>query len=146
MIYLNCNNQPSLICPSDHGRFFFTKDALSVWTELGQTFVVRLVMRLKNKDNHNTHYMGADVPSFVVRRSKCITKDSSSRCTMCRYTRDANYPSSSGRIICLKYKKKMLMVLPVLVFLVPAEDHSYWRNVRLGGRDTRTLVWMHREH
>lgn len=55
--------------------FFFTKDALSVWTELGQTFVVRLVMRLKNKDNHNTHYMGADEPSFVVRRSKCITKD-----------------------------------------------------------------------
>ena len=67
---------------------------------------------------------------------------------MCRYTRDTNYPSSSGRIIRLKYKKKkeLLILLPVLVFLVPAEDHSYWRNVRLGGRDTRTLVWKHREH
>lgn len=106
-MYINCNNQSSLICPSNHGRFF-TKDALSVWTELGQTFVVRLVMRPKNKDNHNTHYMGADEPSFVVRRSKCITKDISSRCTMCRYTRDANYPSSSGRIMCLKYKKKIV--------------------------------------
>lgn len=65
---------------------------------------------------------------------------------MCRYTRDANYPSSSGRIMCHKYKKKLLMVLPLSVFLGPAEDHSYWRNVRLGGRDTRTLVWKHREH
>lgn len=67
MYIINCNNQSSLI------------DALSVWTEIGQTFVVRLVLRLKNKDNHNTHYMGADEPSFVVRRSKCITKDSNVR-------------------------------------------------------------------
>ena len=39
----------------DIGRFY-TKDALSVQTNLGKHFVVRLVMRLKYKDGHKTHY------------------------------------------------------------------------------------------
>ena len=35
---------------------FYTKDALSVWTNLGKHFEVRLVMRLNYKDGHKTHY------------------------------------------------------------------------------------------
>ena len=35
---------------------FYTKDELSVWTNLGKHFVVRLVMRLKCKDGRETHY------------------------------------------------------------------------------------------
>ena len=35
---------------------FYTKEALSVWTNLGKHFVVRLVMRLKYKDWHKTQY------------------------------------------------------------------------------------------
>ena len=35
---------------------FILEDALSVWTNLGKHFVVRLVMRLKYKDEHKTHY------------------------------------------------------------------------------------------
>ena len=31
-------------------------DALSVWTNLGKHFVVRLVMNLWYKDGHKTHY------------------------------------------------------------------------------------------
>ena len=38
-----------------NGRFY-TKDALTVWTNLGKHFVVRLVLRLKYKDEHKTHY------------------------------------------------------------------------------------------
>ena len=38
-----------------NGRFY-TKDALTVWTNLGKHFVVRLVLRLKYKDGHKTHY------------------------------------------------------------------------------------------
>ena len=37
------------------GRFY-TKDALSVWTNLDKHFVVRMVLRLKYKDGHKTHY------------------------------------------------------------------------------------------
>ena len=37
------------------GRFY-TKDALSVWTNLGKHFVVPLAMRLYYKDEHKTHY------------------------------------------------------------------------------------------
>ena len=37
------------------GRFY-TKDAFSVWTNLGKQFVVRLVMRLQYKERHKTHY------------------------------------------------------------------------------------------
>ena len=56
---------------------FCTKDALSFWTNLNKYFVVRLVMRLKYKDGRKTHYR-LRLP-FVVRRSRRITKDSSSR-------------------------------------------------------------------
>ena len=35
---------------------FYTKDASSVWTNLGKYFVVRLVLFLKYKDGHKTHY------------------------------------------------------------------------------------------
>ena len=38
-----------------NGRFY-TKDELTVWTNLGQHFVVRLVLRLKYKDGRKTHY------------------------------------------------------------------------------------------
>ena len=38
-----------------NGRFY-TKDALTVWTNLGKHFVVRLVLRPKYKDGHKTHY------------------------------------------------------------------------------------------
>ena len=38
----------------NNGRFY-TKDALSMWTNLGKRFVVRLDMRLKYKDGHKTH-------------------------------------------------------------------------------------------
>ena len=38
-----------------NGRFY-TKDALTVWTNLGKHFVVRLVLRLKYKDEHKTRY------------------------------------------------------------------------------------------
>ena len=37
------------------GRFY-TKDALFVWANLGKHSLVHLVMRLKYKDGHNTHY------------------------------------------------------------------------------------------
>ena len=40
---------------SCNGRFY-SKDALSVWTNLGKYFVVGLVMRLKYKDGNKTHY------------------------------------------------------------------------------------------
>ena len=40
---------------SCNGRFY-SKDALSVWTNLGKYFVVRLVMRLKYKDGNKTDY------------------------------------------------------------------------------------------
>ena len=45
------------------GRFYSTV-ALSVWTNLGKHFVVRMVMRLKYKDGHKTHY-ALDVLSNV---------------------------------------------------------------------------------
>ena len=40
---------------NNYGRFY-TNDALSVWTNLGRHFVVRLVMRLHYKDGYKTHY------------------------------------------------------------------------------------------
>ena len=73
--------------------FIRLEDALSVWTNFGQTFVVRLVMCLKYKDRHERHYAsrpggrdevwelppGPDELPFVVRRSRRISKESSSR-------------------------------------------------------------------
>ena len=41
---------------SEGNWLFYTKDALSVWTNLGKYFVVRLVLCLKYKDGHKTHY------------------------------------------------------------------------------------------
>ena len=40
---------------SCNGRFY-SKEALSVWTNLGKYIVVRLVMPLKYKDGHKMHY------------------------------------------------------------------------------------------
>ena len=37
-------------------RRFYIKDVFIRLDELGQTFVVRLVMRLQYKDGHKTHY------------------------------------------------------------------------------------------
>ena len=51
-IVLNIYTEETLI----FGRFY-TKGALSVWTNLSKFFVVRLVMRLKYKDGHKTHYV-----------------------------------------------------------------------------------------
>ena len=45
--------------------------------ELGQTFVVRLVMRLKYKDGHKTH-IRLDELSFKIRLERLTTKGSSS--------------------------------------------------------------------
>ena len=61
----------------NNGRFYTTV-ALSIWTNLGKHFVVRLDMRLKYKDGHKTHYVSRRATS-VVGRSRRITKDSSSR-------------------------------------------------------------------
>ena len=45
----------NIIKTFDIGRFY-TKDALFVWVNFGKHSVVRLVMRLKYKDGHKTHY------------------------------------------------------------------------------------------
>jgi len=42
-----CYDQLTISC-------FYTKEALSVWTNLGKHFVVRLVTHLKYKDWHKT--------------------------------------------------------------------------------------------
>ena len=51
----------------DIGRFY-TKDALFVWANLGKHPVVHLVMRVKYKDRHKTHYVSghANFPSKYV--------------------------------------------------------------------------------
>ena len=56
--------------------FLNSKDALSVWTDLGKNFVVRLVMRLKYKDGHKTHYASKRT---TFRSASFNTYDSSSR-------------------------------------------------------------------
>ena len=99
------------------GRFY-TKDALSVWTNLGQHFVVRLVMRLKYKDAHKTHYVSKRTTFRSAGRcSRRIKEDSSSRqayawCVLCPslyFTRITGrstkcLPKSVRRIMWLYYK------------------------------------------
>ena len=51
---------------------FYKKDALSVWTNLGKHFEVRLVMRLNYKDGHKTPY--ASRTNYLVCLSRRITK------------------------------------------------------------------------
>ena len=71
--------------------------------ELRQHFVVRLVLRLKYKDLRKTHYSPNELP-FVVRRSRRISKETSSRCIMhlvpvfILETHNHVCPSSSWRI------------------------------------------------
>ena len=52
---------------------FYTRGRIIRLDELGPIFVIRLV-----KDGHRTHYPSRQL-SFEVRRSRRITKDSSSR-------------------------------------------------------------------
>ena len=50
--------------------------ALTAWANLGKHFVVRLVMRLKYKDEHKTHYASKRT---TFRSASLKTFDSSSR-------------------------------------------------------------------
>ena len=61
-----------------NGRFY-TKDALTVWTNLGKHFVVRLVLRPKYIKTGTRRIMRPDKLPFVVRSSRRISKESSSR-------------------------------------------------------------------
>ena len=65
-------------CEIGPGLVNYTKDALSVWRNLGKHFVLRLVMRLQYKDGHKTHYASRRT-TFGERRSRRASKESSSR-------------------------------------------------------------------
>ena len=56
------------------GRFYTTV-ALSVWANLGKHLVVRMVLRLKYKDGHKTHYASGRI---IVRLERRTSKGSSS--------------------------------------------------------------------
>ena len=65
------------ILHSNNGRFYTTV-SLSVWTNLGKHFVVRLVMRLWYEDQHKTHYASGRT-TFRSASFKTSSKDSSCR-------------------------------------------------------------------
>ena len=56
------------------GRFYTTV-ALSVWANLGKHLVVRMVLRLKYKDGHKTHYASGRI---IIRLERRTSKGSSS--------------------------------------------------------------------
>ena len=59
-----------------NGRFY-TRGRIIRLDELGQTFVVRLVIRLKSIKTSTRHIMRLDELSFEIRLERRITKGSS---------------------------------------------------------------------
>ena len=63
--------------PEKHIGRFYTKDALSVWANLGKIFVVRLFMLLKYKNGFKTRrIVRLDELSFEIRLEQRTTKGS----------------------------------------------------------------------